>query len=65
MTEAAGEKRMATVREAATMLGWSEATVRRGCSERGWPHIRNGDHGSIRIPMDWLERVASGEVVLA
>ena len=56
---------MATVREAATMLGWSETTIRRGCDPvTGWiPHVRTGPgkRGTIRIPLAWLRRVLAGD----
>ena len=52
---------MATVREAATLLDWSETTIRKGFAA-GWiPGIQAGPRGSIRISRAWIGRVLDGE----
>lgn len=48
---AAAAKEWLTVIEAATMLGVSEKTIRRGVANGSIPHMRpTGKRGSIRIP---------------
>lgn len=59
----------ATVREAATMTGWSEDTVRRMIDGGQMPAIRSGPRGSWRIPLAWIRdaatRMGNGESVPA
>jgi len=59
------QSQMVSVREAATMLGWSEATVRKSIEAGLIPHIRSGQgRGSIRISRRFLRRVLDGETSL-